>query len=90
MLRLLRHLQSCCRPGHLPSMASSTSHFRGVDLLEHDTEALQQRCAELEALVMELKRTKRRRGRIIKGRAITTMNSEGSWRISIGFTVSTI
>lgn len=50
--------------GHLPSMASSTSHFsRGVDLLDvqsHDMEALQQRCAELEALVTELKRTKRR------------------------------
>eukprot|EP00913_Durusdinium_trenchii_P022964 g21562.t1 len=46
--------------GHLPSMASSTSHFsRGVDLLDvqsHDMEALQQRCAELEALVTELKR----------------------------------
>lgn len=50
--------------GHLPSMASSTSHFsRGVDLLDvqsHDMEALQQRCAELEALVTELKRSKRR------------------------------
>lgn len=50
--------------GHLPSMATSTSHFsRGVDLLDvqsHDMEALQQRCAELEALVTELKRTKRR------------------------------
>lgn len=50
--------------GHLPSMATSTSHFsRGVDLLDiqsHDLEALQQRCAELEALVTELKRTKRR------------------------------
>eukprot|EP00435_Cladocopium_sp_Y103_P064221 s467_g25.t2 len=70
--------------GHLPSMASSTSHFsRGVDLLDvqsHDMEALQQRCAELEALVTELKRTKRRTSKPNSSSTVSLPGTPGGTR----------
>eukprot|EP00931_Biecheleriopsis_adriatica_P020624 TRINITY_DN13724_c0_g1_i1.p1 TRINITY_DN13724_c0_g1~~TRINITY_DN13724_c0_g1_i1.p1 ORF type:complete len:658 (+),score=175.15 TRINITY_DN13724_c0_g1_i1:198-1976(+) len=57
--------------GHLPAMSASTTHFGatpGVDFLADESqsqelEALQQRCLDLEALVAELRSSKRRKSK---------------------------